>query len=141
MLPWSVEGPGTVRELKLQGHEGRVVAFASSGISMPKELRVITFNEAEVIEALVDFSVAAGRALPQGQIAGISPLEGDRSRIALRFRSPQAGNGAQAHFYDRELAAALIMLCEKKRIPVPRRGEKAVRMAENSAALTIRLRS
>ncbi len=108
---------------------------------MAKELRVITFNEAEVIEALLDFSVATGRALPKGHVSGISPLDGDQPKIALRISGAQAGNDAQAHFYDQELAAALIRLCEKKRIPVPRRGEKAVTTGDNSVALTIRLRT
>jgi DNA-binding LacI/PurR family transcriptional regulator len=98
---------------------------------MPSELRHIFFTAAEVVEAVLQFQQKAGIPVPKGSIiaAGCEPTEADEP---VQFKIEIACDGADKDgatailCAGSQLAAALLVYCKHRNIPVPARADKAV---------------
>jgi hypothetical protein len=104
---------------------------------MPSESRTLTFSNAEVIEALELFSEQAQRPLPEG---GVKRLVFSNEREVKATVEPNSGD-TPMHFYEHEIAAALILYCNKHGIPVARRAIKSLQVAQDAVVLQLALRS
>jgi hypothetical protein len=104
---------------------------------MPSESRIVTFSNAEVSEALTEFCEQTKRPLPEGGIKRLTFSNEKEVRIAVE---PEKGNGAM-NFYEHEIAAALILYCNKRSIPVARRAVKSLQIAQDTVALHLAMRS
>ena len=100
---------------------------------MPIETRTIEFSGPEVIEALVDFCRANKRPVPSGKIQPLIVVGRRENKVAFE------GNGrpSRVHFYEAELAAALLTYCKKKRIPVARGAAKSLRFTPDTVTLRL----
>lgn len=104
---------------------------------MPSELRRILFRPAEVVQAVREYQRRAGAPLPAGVVARCGPDDeggGVRFRIAFAPEpskgasslSPAGGEGREVVIEAPVLAAALILHCRDRRIPLPAGAEKSL---------------
>lgn len=104
---------------------------------MPTETRVVTFSNAEAIDALVDYCGKINRELPQAGIKRLTFSNDSEIKVTLEFDA-----GAPAiRFYENEIAVALILFCNKKGIPVARRAIKSLQVGQDTIALHLAIRS
>src|SRR5579864_5980706 len=104
---------------------------------MPNESRVISFSNAEAIDALIDYCVAAKRDMPAGGIKRLVFSNDTEIKVTADFN----GGAPSISFFQNEVAAALIYYCNKKGIPVARRAVKSLQVAQDTIALHLALRS
>jgi hypothetical protein len=104
---------------------------------MPVETRAITFNNAEVIEALTDFCAKTEREIPASGDKRLKFSNDGEVRVVV-----EVGQAATTvNFYENEVAVALIRFCNKKGIPVARRATKTLRIEQDSVALRLTIRT
>src|SRR5690348_15447727 len=87
---------------------------------MASETRTLGFSNAEAMGALMDYCVSTKRELPKGGIKRLTFSNADEIKVTAEFD----GGAPSVSFYEHEVAVALIMLCNKKGIPVPKRAAK-----------------
>lgn len=104
---------------------------------MVDELRMLTFNASEVEEALVAFAEATDRGLPKGRVKQVNLTRDKEVRATLQFEP----DDEKATFNEYEMAVAMLRFCAKQNIPVPKRGQKAVSIADGAVRLSIALKS
>ena len=104
---------------------------------MPDESRVVSFSNAEVIEAILDYCEKINRALPPGGIKGLSFSNNKEFKVTVQ----PGGQAAPFSFYENEIAAALILFCNKRGIPVARRALKSLQVAQDTVSLHLVIRN
>jgi len=104
---------------------------------MPTESRILTFSNAEAIDALLEYCAATKRELPKAGIQRLVFSNDAEIRVSAEFE----GDAPPIRFYENEVAVALIMLCNKRGIPVARRAIKSLHIAQDSVALHLSMRS
>jgi hypothetical protein len=104
---------------------------------MPNESRVISFSNAETIDAIRDYCATTGRELPKGGIKRLSFTNDSEIKVTAEFD----GGVPSLRFYENEVAVALILQCNKKSIPIPRRAIKTLQVTQDSVALLLTTRS
>ena len=116
---------------------------------MPSELRHVLFRPAEVVQAVKEYYRRSGAPLPSGSVVRCGP-EGEgggvRFRIALvpdraKGHAPAPpGEGARHEVLVEgpALAAALILHCRDRGIPLPASAEKSLqRLGERVCLIAI----
>lgn len=106
---------------------------------MPRESRIIIFSEFEVIDALRRFVEASkwdlgGKTIDRVQAYDERPVRA----VAL------CGGGndeRQLNLTEIDLARAFLLYCVERKIPLPKRGQKEVRISEGALALAITIDS
>ena len=96
---------------------------------MPREQRTILFNEFEVIDALRRFVEASKWDLGDSQAFDEQPVRA--------IAHCGGGEARKVNLTEIDLGRALLLYCVERKIPVPRRGQKEVRIADGTLALTI----
>jgi len=104
---------------------------------MPNESRVISFSNAEAIDALVEYCAATKRELPKGGVNRLVFSNDTEVKVTAEF----SGGTPSISFFQNEVAAALIFYCNKKGIPVARRAVKSLQVAQDTIALHLALRT
>ncbi|HVM80670.1 MAG TPA: hypothetical protein VMU06_16745 [Stellaceae bacterium] len=98
---------------------------------MPSESRVIKFTDRELLEAVAAYCVKSARLAPGAAIT--SPLVSNEGEIKLSFEpSP---SGPVVTLRQNEILAAIILYCGQRRIPIPRRSIKSLRVANGGLSL------
>ena len=103
---------------------------------MPSELRHILFRPSEVVQAIREYQVRMQQPLPHGYVVDCGP-ETDESSGALRFRMKIACDEDKPSSEPRTvrkelviqgptLAAALILFCRDRKIPLPASADKSL---------------
>jgi hypothetical protein len=104
---------------------------------MPNETRNISFSNNEVMSALTEYCTSTKRELPKGGIKRLSFSNESEIKVTAEFD----GGVASIRFYEHEVAVALIMLCNKKAIPVPKRAAKSLQVGHDTIDLLLTLRT
>jgi hypothetical protein len=104
---------------------------------MPDESRVLCFSNAEVIEAIVNYCEKTHRTLPLGGIKGLNFSNDKEIKVTVQSE----GQMATLSFYENEIAAALILYCNKKGIPIARRALKSLQVAQDIVSLHLVIRA
>ena len=100
---------------------------------MPTEVRIITFSEWEMKEALIDFCIKSARPLPDDSFDAIEfPCKGEVNVTVVGRQ-----NKSRLTFQEHEVAAAIIGYCVKKNIPIARRSLKSLRSTRHSVSLRL----
>ncbi len=105
---------------------------------MPGEVRLIIFNDAEVLSALTEYRKRRGKPLPSSEKVEVTV--GDKPRILVTLAIVPEGKQMPLEFVfeGEELAAALIMYCIGRSIPLPATGvSKTIQLVGGSIALQI----
>lgn len=106
---------------------------------MPRETRQILFDKDEVVTALVDYSKATAGRLPPGRIESCQLRPGDPVDAVLLIRDLDETGYSRVRFDASQVAAALITLCRKLRVPVPKRSTKSLEVVRDRLCLTFKM--
>lgn len=106
---------------------------------MPKELRKIIFTNKEVLRAVQDYAIRRREPIPAGSIKGVSMVDQPEVRLDIDMLSDKDQSRTTTSFGSAQLAAALIMYCIAKKIPVPVNATKTLSLAGDEMVLNISL--
>ncbi len=104
---------------------------------MPNETRTLSFSNAEAVGALTEYCASTKRELPKGGIKRLTFSNDTEIKVTAEFD----GSAPPIRFYEHEVAVALIMLCNKKGIPVAKRATKSLQVMNDAIALNLSLRT
>jgi len=106
---------------------------------MPIEMRVMMYNDQEIVTALAAFYRKSGRPLTVGQIARYVIHEGDAVSVTLAVETID-GDIVEHEITEADLAAAVIMHAIATKIPLPAEADKRILVLENQVTLVIHKR-
>lgn len=109
---------------------------------MPREVRYILFEQAELARAISDWSRMNGRQLPASSIWSVAVTErADGVDVIYRVGHEHRATRDQViidHSIDEyDLTAALLRYCRQTGIPLPRRAAKRLEVIDGALALLI----
>lgn len=100
------------------------------------ELRMILFSAEETMKALAAFIRTSGRTLPRGTFVRIDHHPARREFAQLIFVTDD-GENMRFPLSEIEMAAALLNECIARKIMLPRRAGKQVRVIDDLFALVL----
>lgn len=96
------------------------------------------FTSDEVTSALRTYCGSSGRTFPAN---AIYTLEGGATPyVRISSLSDVKGKDKSITFSGKELISPLLLYCQKKKIPLPARGDKAITTLHNQLTLIIKVR-
>jgi hypothetical protein len=104
---------------------------------MPSESRLISFSNAEAIDALAEYCATSERELPPGGIKRLVFSNDAEVKVTAEFN----GDAPSITFYQNETAAALILYCNRLGIPIARRALKSLQVAQDAISLQLAMRT
>jgi hypothetical protein len=105
---------------------------------MPTELRHIVFTPNEVLRSITQYRHRRREPLPSGTITNLKIEEKPDVHVVL-FITGDGSKTADEHvFQGAELAAALVMFCIERKIPLPAaRAKKTLRVFDKQLGLEV----
>jgi hypothetical protein len=105
---------------------------------VPSEIRHLLFHESEVVSALAEFHRRAKDPLPSGTVVRFALFDQPAVRVEIEIARDETGERRKGIVVEKErLAAALILHCKMKRIPLPASAIKVLRIVQNQLALVV----
>ncbi|ACI99171.1 hypothetical protein [Rhodospirillum centenum] len=101
-----------------------------------REMRAISFTDRELTSALVQFAGRLRRQLPSGTLEDTRIDLGPPVRITLPVRDDY-GEVRTLSFEETEVAAALVQFCMDRKVRLPARGEKVLKIIAGQPTLVI----
>lgn len=101
-----------------------------------RELRAISFTDRELTSALVQFAGRLRRHLPSGTLQETRVLLGPPVRVVLPIQDDY-GVVREVAFEEAEVAAALVQFCMDRKVKLPARGEKVLKIIAGLPTLVI----
>ena len=107
---------------------------------MITEIRHLLFQDDDLIRALIEYKKKRNEPMPPGSIIGFK-IEGNQHNIRciLQIYSDKCGEKLDFCFEHEETREALIMYCLYKKIPLPAKIRKDLRMFGDRVGLFIAL--
>ena len=102
---------------------------------MPYDVRQVTFSRHEVVEAIVELSRANVTSLPPGKIVEIEFGGAAKVTVTLGIRQNPKSPLVVVTLPDTAVAAALILYCVNRAIPLPAKAEKRLERDGDSISL------
>lgn len=109
------------------------------GAAMPTETRRITFSSHELVEAIAHFAKATKYPMPPGKVTGCQIDQHGAVSATLTIQHMAEGSTRTARFDNNSIAAALILYCIEKKIPIPKAAVKSVQSDGKYMALILRI--
>ena len=103
---------------------------------MPIEMRVMMYNDQEIVAALAAFYRKSGRPLTVGQIARYDIHDAGAVSVTLAVETID-GEIVEHEITEADLAAAVIMNAIATKIPLPAEADKRILVIENQVTLVI----
>lgn len=103
-----------------------------------KEIRLIVFEEAELMRALSDFRRKQGEPLPPGLFKCVE-IKSQSPFAVILFIEDDRGFNTFSNFNEAEIAAAMVAFCIVKCVPLPVKAKKSLTMFGKNMALRILL--
>jgi hypothetical protein len=104
---------------------------------MPKEIRQISFTAGELVLAITDYHRRRNLPLPAGHVIRVQIVSDPDIRAALFVQNDLAGI-VELGIGSEMLAAALILFCINRRIPLPAESDKRLqRLGDEEVALLV----
>ena len=103
---------------------------------MPQEIRHLLFAAAEVVRAVVEFHKRSGAALPSGDVTDFKAYV-EPAGVCARFDIGRADMRKTVTVDPGRLAAALILYCKYRNIPLPADAAKVLHVVEGSVAMEL----
>ena len=104
---------------------------------MPREMRQIMFRSPEIMSAVMDYHRRRAIPLPKGTAAGCMIV--DEPALSAMLSIQADGGGTSVVTINAEmLAAALILYCINRKIPLPAEADKRLqKVGEDGVALIV----
>jgi hypothetical protein len=119
--------------IRTDGHPTRM----PRGSDMPSEIRRLLFRSRETIVAVTEYFQRRGIALPSGTASRIVIIEAEQAHASLEIATDSGGT-VEIEVTAEMLAAALILYCINRKIPLPAEADKRLqRVQEDSVALVV----
>ena len=106
---------------------------------MPTELRKIVFNENELYEAVMALHLQTATRLPQGPLEQVKVKGSDLAFVVLAYGAIDPSPARSLSFTKDQVAAGLIAYCRDKRIPIPRKGQKLLKVEDGKVVYMVRV--
>ncbi len=105
---------------------------------MPGEIRLIIFDRIEVLSALTEYRKRRGKPLPSSDHVEVTIRDKPKILVTLAIVPEGKQIPLEFVFEGEELAAALIMFCIGRKIPLPATGvSKTIQLYGDSITLQI----
>ena len=106
---------------------------------MPTEMRHIVFTPNEVLRSITQYRHRRREPLPAGTISNLKIEERPDVHVVLYITGDAQGKKAEeVVFQGAELAAALVMFCIERKIPLPAaRAKKTLRVFDKQLGLEV----
>lgn len=101
-----------------------------------KELRTIIFTKAEAIAAIIAYKRRQKAMLPQGTIKSLDISEGEITPGILTVESDH-GERQIVALSQSDIAAALVLECLERKVPLPRQARKFVCAVDGQMILAL----
>lgn len=105
---------------------------------MPFDVRQISFFQDEVVQAIVELSRANVTTLPPGKIVGIALGAAPDVTATLTIRKNSRMPTVTVTLPSTAVAAALILYCVNRKIPLPARAAKRLERIGESVCLVVK---
>lgn len=105
---------------------------------MTTEIRQIAFLPSEVCTAIHDYRRRRNEPLPAGTIVGVDFGEGADVVVTLNIKNDSTGASINLSLTGEAVAAALILFCINRKIPLPAKAQKKVQRIGDTIGLTIK---
>jgi hypothetical protein len=119
----------------------RAAPAASAGLmgaSMPTEMRHIVFTPNEVLRSITQYKHRRREPLPAGTISNLKIEERPDVHVVIFITDDNKRNTEEVMFQGAELAAALVMYCIERKIPLPAaRAKKTLRVFDKQLGLEV----
>jgi hypothetical protein len=99
---------------------------------MTAELRYIFFSNVEFTRALRELGARCGEDVPTSTIVGIQGIDEKTGEVTLDY-----GPNGTVTLAREKVAAALILYCRLKNIPLPAEGQKSLTLSQGRIVLVI----
>lgn len=106
---------------------------------MPKELRKLGFNKDELRAAAYDYCLRTSINLPQAAIQDLEIGEDPDAAVTLKFDTMDPQDIKEVKLSRDQMGAALIRYCGEQKIPIPRNGQKVLKIEGDVIALMINI--
>ncbi len=106
---------------------------------MPKELRKLVFDDAELRAAAYDYCLRNGVNIPHAPIDEVVVSDNDASILLLRFSSLDLNDPKEVRLSRDQAGAALIKYCSNNKIPLPRAAQKILKVDGGEVAMMVNI--
>ena len=104
---------------------------------MPEEYRKMVFSSAELFRASAEFCQGTGKLLEQDDVVEVALTADPQQPAILHYTTGVQSQVTEIALTRDQLAAALIQYCRNRRIPVPRGGEKLLKVEDGKVVLLV----
>jgi len=105
---------------------------------MASEYRLIFFDQNELCRALIEYNRQRRTPFPPGNL---KKVQIDRDRLSVTIQIDQdSGDVKSVTFDTASVAAALIVYCRDRKIPLPAKSNKEMRLVANRLCFLIRIK-
>ncbi|MBC8267488.1 MAG: hypothetical protein H8E36_01940 [Rhodospirillaceae bacterium] len=104
---------------------------------MPKELRKLVFDDAELRAAAYDYCLRNSVNIPQAPVDEILVSDNDASVLVLRFSSGDSNDPKEVPLSRDQVGAALIKFCSANKIPLPRVAQKILKVDGQEVSMMV----
>lgn len=104
---------------------------------MPKELRKLVFDDAELRAAAYDYCLRNNVNIPQSPIDEVIASDNDAAVLVLRFSSGDLHDPKEVALSRDQVGAALIKYCSANKIPLPRSAQKILKVDGQEVSMMI----
>ena len=105
---------------------------------MTTEVRQIFFQQTEVCAAIQDYRRRRNEPLPTGSIMGITFGNQPDINATLKIQAQSDDSLISVILPSEALAAALILFCINRKIPLPAKAQKKLQRIDDSVGLLIK---
>ena len=106
---------------------------------MPNEMRKIVFTEDELQAALVNYALRTNKKLPNATINNILVEAKEGVTATIVYMRDGTEEPKSVEFTPNDVAAAIILYCSTRQIPLPRDAKKVVVPIEDSVGMIIKI--
>jgi hypothetical protein len=106
--------------------------------SMPTELRHIVFTPNEVLRSVTQYRHRRREPMPSGTVSNLKIEDRPDVHVVVYITSDDRKSSQEVVFQGAELAAALVMYCIERKIPLPAaRAKKTLRVFDKQLGLEV----
>lgn len=107
---------------------------------MPKEQRRIIFSHEELFQAMAEFSKAGKSGPPLvGKFVSLEFMPQREPALTVTLQPPNSSMPQNIPYRKAEVAAAMIMWCRNKGIPLPKQSNRAFTKIDDQPVLLIEI--